>query len=117
MKLNCVNVATVNPEVMRDFYSLLLNAPANDFLAPDRYEIRAGEVSLVIVRVSTPTVVNPESCGLEFITDDVDAEYERLTAAGIRTENQPTTLPWNYRYFAVKDPDGNNIDVVQNLDP
>ena len=32
---------------------------------------------------------------------------------GVNIEKAPITLPWDYKYFALKDPDGNNIDFVQ----
>lgn len=115
MELGCVSIATVNVDEMKDFYSLVLNAPYDDFLAPDRYEIKPGKVGIVICRVSKPPVINQDSCGLEFAVEDVDAEYDRLVKSGIKPDNLPVTLPWNYRYFSVKDPDGNNIDFVQNL--
>ena len=115
MKLGCVNISTTNVDEMRDFYSLVLNTPYDDFLAPDRYEIKLGDVGIIICRASTPTVINPENCGLEFAVEDVDAEYDRLVKLGIKPDNSPVTLPWNYRYFSVKDPDGNNLDFVQNL--
>ena len=28
---------------------------------------------------------------------------------------EPCDLPWGYRYFHIKDPDGNGIDLVQKL--
>ncbi|MCI8553986.1 MAG: VOC family protein [Clostridiales bacterium] len=115
MRLSCVNIATVNQIKMKDFYSLVLNAPCYE-RNPYRYEINVDNVQIVITHTETKTPVNPDCCGLEFYVDDVDAEYTRLLDAGIRTENPPETLPWNCRYFAVKDPDGNNLDFVQIMD-
>lgn len=116
MKLNCVNIPTVNVEEMRDFYSLALNVPYDgSHGAPDRYEIPVGDTFIVICRADNAPVVNPESCGLEFDVDDVDAEYERLLAAGVKIEKPPVTLPWGWRFFGFKDPDGNHIDFVKHV--
>lgn len=112
MKLGCVNIATAKIIEMRDFYSLVLNAPYSERNAL-RYEIHVDNVCIVVSSTEIKTPVNPDCCGLEFDVDDVDAEYERLCAAGLDIEKPPVTLPWKYRYFAVKDPDGNNIDFVQ----
>lgn len=115
MRLRCVNIPTIHVEEMRDFYSLVLDAPYDgSHGGPNRYEIPAGEVGYVVIcRVSTPVVVHPESCGLEFEVDDVDAEYRRLLHAGVKIETPPTTLPWQWRFVALRDPDGNNVDLVQ----
>lgn len=112
MKLNCVNIATPNMIVMKDFYSLVLAAPCFERNSR-RYEIQLDNAKVVITYSRIKTPVNPDSCGLEIETDDVEREYQRLLRAGIQIPGKPVTLPWKYRYFAVKDPDGNNIDFVQ----
>lgn len=116
MKLSCVNISTVNVDEMRDFYSFVLNASYDgSHGGPDRYEIPVGDLFIVICRANSASNVNPESCGLEFTVENVDAEYERLLAAGVEIENSPESLPWGWRFFAFKDPDGNTIDFVQNM--
>lgn len=112
MILKCVNIATTNVSEMKEFYSFVLDAP---YVKTDdsRYEIFTDNVCIVIQGVKTEVNVNPEACGLEFEVENVDSEYERIVAGGIKTGNAPATLPWNYRFFAIKDPDGNNIDFVQ----
>lgn len=112
MKLNCINIATTNVIEMRDFYSLVFSAPYRE-VVPNRFEIPVGNVSLVITHTDTKTPINPDCCGLEFVVDDVDAEYKRLLDAGIKPANAPVTYPWNWRAFGIKDPDGNNIDFVK----
>lgn len=116
MKLNCVNIPTVRVDEMRDFYSFVLRAPYDgSHGGPDRYEIPVGEAWIVICRVSAMPKAIPENCGLEFVVEDVDAEYSRLLAAGVKIENPPVTYPWGWRAIGFKDPDGNNIDFVQNI--
>ena len=67
----------------------------------------------MLTHTDTKTPVNPDCCGLEFYSENVDELYNRLLKAGIAIDNAPATLPWNWRFFSVKDPDGNNIDFVQ----
>ena len=42
---------------------------------------------------------------------DVDAAYERLTAAGHRGHLAPFDAFWGQRYATVLDPDGNPVDL------
>lgn len=43
---------------------------------------------------------------IAFTVPDVDAEYERLTAAGVPIVTPIETEPWGERYFQVGDPNG-----------
>lgn len=38
--------------------------------------------------------------------EDVDAEYERQTKAGLQPTTEPRNWPWGNREFILKDPDG-----------
>lgn len=96
---------------MRDFYSLVLNTEYNE-IVPWRFEIPVGDIIIVITHTDVKTPVNPDCCGLEFVVDNVDDEYERLISLGVKIENPPVTYPWNWRAIGFKDPDGNNIDFV-----
>lgn len=111
MKLKCINIATTDICKMSDFYSLALHAEAKE-IVPGRIEIQVGDIFIVITHTDVKTEVNPDCCGLEFVVDSVDDEYERLLAAGVKIENPPVTYPWNWRAIGFKDPDGNNIDFV-----
>jgi uncharacterized glyoxalase superfamily protein PhnB len=42
---------------------------------------------------------------------DVDAMYERVTAAGHPGPLQPFDAPWGQRYATVTDPDGTSVDL------
>lgn len=44
--------------------------------------------------------------------DDVDIEYERLTALGVKSlTGEPVTEPWGQRNFWIADPEGNYIEI------
>jgi predicted enzyme related to lactoylglutathione lyase len=47
------------------------------------------------------------------VVDDIDAEYERLTAAGISILTPIETEEWGERYFQVEDPNGVIVQLVQ----
>ncbi|WP_280345991.1 VOC family protein [Nocardia neocaledoniensis] len=48
-----------------------------------------------------------------FTVDDIDAEYERLRAAGVPIETPIETEEWGERYFQMTDPNGIVIQLVQ----
>ncbi|WP_396334422.1 VOC family protein [Clostridium sp. 19966] len=46
------------------------------------------------------------------IEGDVDREYERLTALGVKSlTGEPVTQPWGQRNFWIADPEGNYIEI------
>jgi catechol 2,3-dioxygenase-like lactoylglutathione lyase family enzyme len=51
--------------------------------------------------------------GVHFQTDDLDASFEKVRAAGAEIVQEPTDQPWGTRDFAVRDPSGNLIRVDQ----
>jgi predicted enzyme related to lactoylglutathione lyase len=44
---------------------------------------------------------------------DVDAEHERLAAAGVRVLREPVTEPWGLTEMWIEDPDGVRIVLVE----
>jgi len=50
---------------------------------------------------------------LHLRVDDVDAHWARLQELGIELPEQPTTLHTGIRKFALKDPDGYEVELVQ----
>ena len=47
------------------------------------------------------------------VVDDIDAEYERLIAAGHEIVTPIETEEWGERYFQVQDPNGVILQLVQ----
>ncbi|MCK5751511.1 MAG: VOC family protein [Mycobacterium sp.] len=48
---------------------------------------------------------------VEFIVDDVDAEFERLSGHVDEVVQTPTTMPWGNRSLLIRDPDGNLVNL------
>lgn len=48
---------------------------------------------------------------IEFIVDDVDAEYWRLAGQLDEVVTKPTTMPWGNRALIFRDPDGNLVNL------
>ena len=51
------------------------------------------------------------------VIDDIDSEYRRLIAAGIKILTPIETEEWGERYFQVEDPNGIIIQLVQWVAP
>jgi uncharacterized glyoxalase superfamily protein PhnB len=49
--------------------------------------------------------------------EDARAEYERLASAGLTFALELTDEPWGQRRFAVVDPAGMWVDVVEQIEP
>jgi lactoylglutathione lyase len=48
-----------------------------------------------------------------FFCDDVDAEHDRLAAAGVRILAPPADRPWGERTLHLADPDGNVVELTR----
>jgi uncharacterized glyoxalase superfamily protein PhnB len=48
---------------------------------------------------------------IEFLVDDVDAEYTRLKPVVTEWVQLPTTMPWGNRSILFRDPDGNLVNL------
>ncbi len=122
MKLKCINVPTPDAKRLSEFYRTVLGAVVDDSHGgPNRIEIWFGDkdnASVCIVATHDVNYKRPETSacqGYEFSVEDVDAEYERICELNVAVTEPPQKLPWGYRYFNIKDPDGNGIDLVQAL--
>ena len=47
---------------------------------------------------------------------DVDAAYERLSAAGIECKGPPRDMPWGARHMWLHDPDGRGVSIFSSTD-
>lgn len=53
---------------------------------------------------------------LSFEVNDVDAEYQRLQAEGIRMDLELRNEPWGQRHFIFQDPNGVGIDILSKIE-
>ncbi len=60
---------------------------------------------------AAPTPASNRSVIVEFLVDDVDAEFARLGAALDDVVLEPTTMPWGNRSTLFRDPDGNLVNL------
>ena len=62
-------------------------------------------------------VFNGDGVTLNFKVDDVDAEHERLTDAGLSTVMPLEDHPWGDRGFSIVDPIGNSVYIYSDREP
>lgn len=60
---------------------------------------------------------NPAGLTYNFCVADVDAEYERLTSAGLAPIMPIDDHPWGDRGFAILDPNGVTLYIYSNREP
>ena len=117
-----INVYTRDLSAALAFYVLLgfeetFRAPDPD--APDHVELRLDGVTLALSTVEAAERVHglpasPGSHGFQLVlwTDDVDAAYADLVAAGAQRHTPPHDTGNDNRNAAVRDPDGNLVEMV-----
>ena len=80
-----------------------------------------GSIFALFDRASTPGLLgrDADSGGLPsevaFLTDDVDAEAERLRALGVQFLSGPVDRAWGQRTLHVLDPDGHVVEFAQEI--
>lgn len=118
-KLVSINIVSSDPKRLADFYRDILGADVNEeHGGPHRIEIWFGKrdenTACIVANYDEgfiPQTFN--TCqGFEFRVSDADAEYKRMRNFGVEIKEPPKDLPWGYRFFNIKDPDGNGIDIV-----
>jgi catechol 2,3-dioxygenase-like lactoylglutathione lyase family enzyme len=110
-------IVTDNVEGLAGFYARLLGVPTalNGYYV----EIQAGPASVGFSRRrfteyregGGPGSSRPDAIMLDFLVDDVDAEYPRIAALGVEWVLLPTTQPWGNRSMIFRDPAGNLVNV------
>ena len=116
-----VEIATKDLQRSLDFYRLLgldvpepdgphveVGLPGGNKLAFDKEEIIAG------MHPGWTPPTQPGRVALAFALSEpseVNALFERLTAAGHPGALEPFDAPWGQRYATVTDPDGTSVDL------
>ena len=73
------------------------------------------KLSELIGREPDPDPPSEPRAEVVFVVDDVDAEADRLRAAGAEIMHGPTDRPWGHRTVHVADPDGHVVEFAQEI--
>jgi len=118
MKFVSTRIITADVQRLVDFYEMVTACPpvwGSELFA----EIQTAAGALAIGSDKTVPLFGAGSAEpsanrsaiLEFIVDDVDAEYERLRGRVAEVVTEPTTMPWGNRALLFRDPDGNLVNL------
>ena len=118
MKLISIRIITADVERLVAFYERVTGTRAiwgNELFA----EIGTPMATLAIGSDKTVPLFGEGSAEpaanrsaiVEFVVDDVDAEYERLRRELTDVVTEPTTMPWGNRALLFRDPDGNLVNL------
>jgi predicted enzyme related to lactoylglutathione lyase len=126
MELVQSRIVTDDVEGMAAFYATLIAVPVttNEFYV----EVPTGSMSVGFSKCrfteergtkgSCASSLGPErgEMILDFVADDVEAEYERIKALGVQWVMPPTTQPWGKRSMLFRDPEGHLVNVFSRRD-
>jgi lactoylglutathione lyase len=121
MKLTDVRLLVADVPRSVAFYRDVVGLPVGLETVEEVYaEIDAGDATLGLYRWQlmqavlgeSASVGSPGSAVLIFSVDDVDAEHERLTSAGLDAVTKPHDQEaWGLRVCHFRDPDGHLIEL------
>lgn len=112
-----VRIITDDLDTMVEFYEKVTGITA-DRPAPVFAELHSPSCTLAIGHTSTAALFNNaarpgenRTVIIEWVVDDVDAEFERLKPIVGEWEQEPTLMPWGNRSVLFRDPDGNLVNL------
>jgi predicted enzyme related to lactoylglutathione lyase len=126
MELVQSRIVTDDVEAMATFYATLVGVPVttNEFYV----EVPTGSMSVGFSkRRFTEEQGTKGSCSsslgaergdviLDFVADDVEAQYLRIQTLGVHWVMPPTTQPWGRRSMLFRDPEGHLVNVFSRHD-
>jgi len=120
MELVQSRIVTDDVEGLAAFYARLIGTPValNEYYV----EVQAGQMSVGFSKCrfteyGEDKAVRPDGRQrrdeiiLDFLVEDVDAEYERIAVLGVNWVMRPATQPWGNRSMIFRDPEGNLVNV------
>ena len=124
MNLVSLRIITANIVTLVEFYEKATGVEAK-WSTDDFAEIVTSSFTLAIGSTRTLAffgegVAQPatnKSVIIEFLVENVDAEYERIKDLTDDIVQKPTTMPWGNRSLLFRDTDGNLINFFTPVSP
>ncbi len=118
MDFASIRIITTDVDRLARFYELVTGVPAVR-PAPVFAEFRTSAGALAIASTATvamlgedaPEPGHNDSVIIEFLVEDVDAEFDRLREVLDDIVLEPTTMPWGNRSALFRDPDQNLVNL------
>ena len=124
--MDFVSIRIITGDVARlvGFYEKAMGLQAN-WSTEDFAELTTAHGTLAIGSTRTVPLFAPGSARpadnrtviIEFLVDDVDSAYQKLTGFVEDFVTEPTTMPWGNRSLLFRDPDGNLVNFFTPVTP
>jgi predicted enzyme related to lactoylglutathione lyase len=118
MQFISTRIITADVSRLVDFYEMVTETSAvwgNDLFAEIATPIGAlaigSDITVPLFGDGSAEPAANRSAILEFIVEDVDAEYRRLRDRVGEVVTELTTMPWGNRALLFRDPDGNLVNL------
>jgi catechol 2,3-dioxygenase-like lactoylglutathione lyase family enzyme len=118
MKLISIRLITADVRRLVDFYERVTEATAvwgNELFAEVTTPVGTlaigSERTVPLFGEGSAEAAANRSAIVEFLVDDVDAEFARLQDGLDDLVGVPTTMPWGNRSLLFRDPDGNLVNL------
>lgn len=126
MNLLSIRIITANIKALISFYEHITGTTLIQY-TPDFAELQTKWATLAIGSTNTLQVFGGDNVAqaaqnrsaiIEFMVDDVEQEYERLSDfLQPYIVQKPTTMPWGNKSFLFRDPDGNLVNFFTPVTP
>ena len=113
-------VTTEKIDEYRDFYRRHFGATVTfdcGWYVNLRFGKDRSELQFMAPQEAGPPACDPAGLTYNFCVEDVDAEYDRLTSAGLQPVMPLEDHPWGDRGFAVLDPNGIVLYIYSAREP
>ncbi len=113
-------IATDNVLASRDFYVRYFGAKVTfdcGWYVNLQFGKETSQLQFMAAQAPRHPACRPAGLTYNFSVDDVDAQYERLTAAGLTPIMPLEDHPWGDRGFSVLDPNGVNLYIYSDREP
>ncbi|WP_374024836.1 VOC family protein [Mycobacterium sp. HNNTM2301] len=118
MKFVSTRIITADVRRLVDFYEIVTQVPAvwgNELFAEIATPVGTlaigSDKTVPLFAAGSAEPAANRSAIVEFLVDDVDAQYERLREHVGEVVTEPTTMPWGNRALLLRDPDGNLVNL------
>jgi predicted enzyme related to lactoylglutathione lyase len=118
MKFVSTRIITADVHRLVDFYEMVTGVSAvwgNELFAEIPTSVGTlaigGDKTVPLFGAGSAEPAANRSAIVEFIVEDVDAEFDRLRDRLAEVVTEPTTMPWGNRALLFRDPDGNLVNL------
>ncbi|CQD19758.1 glyoxalase [Mycobacterium lentiflavum] len=118
MKFISTRLITADVNRLVAFYEMVTGTAAvwgNELFAEIPAEVATlaigSDKTVPLFGVGSAEAAANRSAIVEFLVEDVDAEFARLRGQLSEVVTEPTTMPWGNRALLFRDPDGNLVNL------